>query len=61
MNVCRIYEDQTKFLRLTEHESIDSWFLFPDYTLIRLYAFNNLPYQLPKYVTPFLFAYEFLR
>lgn len=59
--VNRTLDEKFKVLRLTEQESIGSWFLFLDYTVIWLYAFNNQPNQLPKYGSPLLFSYKVLR
>jgi len=59
--VNQILEEEVKVWMLIEEESIGSWFLFPEYTVMWLYAFYNKLNHLLKYVTPLLFAYEVLR
>ena len=40
---------------------IGDWFLFENYTMIRVYGFDKPPYRLPAYLTPRIFAMEIIR
>ena len=37
------------------------WFLYRDYTILRVYGFTGQPYRLPSFLTPRIFALEFMR
>jgi hypothetical protein len=37
------------------------WFLFEDHTVIRVYGFTGKPYKLPAFLTPRIFALEYIR
>ena len=40
---------------------IGDWFLFENYTVIRVYGFDRPPYKLPAFLTPRIFAMEIIR
>ena len=56
----RIGED-LKLLLQGPRETVEDWFCFEDYTLIRVYGFEGEPFRLPKFTTRRFFASEFLR
>jgi hypothetical protein len=40
---------------------VGDWFLFKYFTLIRIYGFEDQPYQFPIYISPRLFSLEFCK
>ena len=40
---------------------IGDWFLFENYTVIRVYGFDRPPYKLPTFLIPRIFAMEIIR
>ena len=64
-----IYEE--KLLRISQElqiclhpatePHIGYWFLFKDYTIIRVYGLEENPYRLPTFLTPRIFSLEVLR
>ena len=52
---CQVY------LHPQAKNQIGDWFLYHDYTMIRVYGFEEQPYKLPFFVTPRIFALEVLR
>ena len=40
---------------------VGDWFLYKDYTMLRIYGFTGQPYRLPSFLTPRIFALEFMR
>ena len=43
------------------NDPIGGWFLYKDFTVIRVYGFIEAPYMLSSFLIPRLFALEFLR
>ena len=37
------------------------WFLYKDFTVLRIYGFTGEPYRLPSFLTPRVFALEYMR
>jgi hypothetical protein len=56
----RVSEDMKNKLKLSSKPTGD-WFLFRDHTIIRVYGFSGAPYILPTFLTPSIFALEFIR
>lgn len=52
-----------EFKTYLQHPSaqVGDWFLYQDYTVIRIYGFEDQPYRLPKFLTRRIFALEFIR
>ena len=42
-------------------ELVGDWFLYEDYTVLRVYGFMEEPYKLPAFLTKRIFVLEFLR
>ena len=42
-------------------EPTGDWFLHMNFTMLKIYGFKEEPYKLPSFLTPRLFALEFLR
>ena len=43
------------------YDLVGDWFLYKDFTVIRVYRFKKSPYMLPSFLIPRLFSLEFLR
>ena len=43
------------------HAPLGDWFLFEDHTVIRFYGFGKRPYRLLSFLTPRIFALEYIR
>jgi hypothetical protein len=48
-------------LQFTPENRTRDWFLYRDYTIIRVYGFSEAPYILPTFLTPRIFSLEFIR
>ena len=57
----RVSQELQECLHLPIEDYVGDWFLFEDYTVIRVYGFEGPPYRLPAFLTPRLFALEVLR
>ena len=56
-----MFNELKKLLQLTKEISTSDWYLFENYTLIRVYGFEGEPYNLPVLLTPRIFALEYIR
>ena len=43
------------------NELVGEWFLYKEFTILRIYGFENEPYRLPVFLTKRIFVLEFLR
>jgi hypothetical protein len=57
----RISVSYQQKLQLHPSLRIGDWFLFNEFTVIRIYGFELEPYQLPIYIPPRLFSLEYCR
>jgi len=57
----RINNEIKKILQLSKHYKIGDWYLYKNYTEIRIYGCELCPFKLPKYVPMRLFALEYFR
>lgn len=48
-------------LHLSNQENIGDWYLYQNYTEIRVYGCELAPYKLPKYLPMRIFALEYIR
>ena len=49
------------YLHLQTENKIGDWFLYQDYTIIRIYGYEEQPYRLLAFLTPRIFSLEVLR
>jgi len=57
----RISPKYQKLLQRSPDTKVGDWFLYEYYTILRGYAFEEEPYKLPAFLTPRVFAMEFIR
>ena len=57
----RINEEIKIILPLSENCKVGDWYLYENYTEIRVYGALLAPYKLPKFLTTRIFALEYLR
>ena len=48
-------------LQSSLEDRIGDWFLYKDFTVLRVYGFSGEPYKLHVFLTPRLFALDFMR
>ena len=56
----RISEEIKKVLHLFEKVQIGDWYLYENYTEIRIFGFEVPPYKLPKFLPMRIFALEYI-
>jgi hypothetical protein len=56
----RVSKDMKVKLQLSIEPTGD-WFLYRDFTVLRIYGFTDAPYKLPAFFTSRIFASEFIR
>ena len=57
----RVLEDIRIMLQSSSEDRTRDWFLHKEFTVIRVYGFTGEPYRLPAFLTPRVFALEFMR
>ena len=57
----RVIPEMFQELQTTPVLATGDWFLYEDHTIIRVYGFEGRPYRLPSFVTPRIFALEYIR
>jgi hypothetical protein len=57
----RVSEEIQKVLHLTDQAKTGDWYLYQNYTEIRVYGCELPPYKLPKYLPMRIFALEYIR
>ena len=60
-NYPRISQQLQNCLHPPTEDHIGDWFMFKDYTIIRVYGLEEKPYIFPVFLTPWIFALEVLR
>ena len=48
-------------MQSSPEDRIGDWFLYKDFTVLRVYGFAGEPYRLPVFLTPRIFALQFMR
>jgi len=59
--VPRINDEIVKVLHLVDQATTGDWYLYQNYTKIRVYGCELPPYKLPKYLPIRIFALEYIR
>ena len=57
----RVLEEMKLMLQSSLEDIIGDWFLYKDFIVLRVYGFTGKPYKLPVFLTPRIFALEFMR
>ena len=57
----RVLDEMRCLMQSSPEEQVGDWFLYRDYTVLRVYGFTGQPYRLPSFLTPRIFALEFMR
>ena len=57
----RVLEEMRCLMQSSPEERVGDWFLYRGYTVLRVYGFTGQPYRLPSFLTPRIFALEFMR
>ena len=57
----RVLEEMKLMLQSSLEDKIGDWFLYKDFNVLMVYGFNGEPYRLPIFLTPRIFALEFMR
>ena len=56
----RMTEEMKSYLH-NFNEPVGDWFLYKEFTILRIYGFENEPYRLPVFLTKRIFVLEFFR
>ena len=57
----RVLDEMKCLMQSSPEDRVGDWFLYRDYTVLRIYGFTGQPYRLPAFLTPRIFALEFMR
>jgi hypothetical protein len=57
----RINDEVQRILHLSDNTKTGDWYLYQDYTEIRVYGCDLAPYKLPKYLPVRIFSLEYIR
>ena len=57
----RVLEEMKSMMKYSPEDRIGDWFLYKDFTVLRVYGFTGEPYRLPAFLTPRIFALEYMR
>ena len=57
----RVLDEMKCLMQSSPEGRVGDWFLYRDYTVLRVYGFTGQPYRLPSFLTPRIFALEFMR
>ena len=57
----RVLEEMKSMMQSSPEDRIGVWFLYKDFTVLRVYGFTGGPYRLPAFLTPRIFALEYMR
>ena len=56
-----VLEEMKSLMQSSPEDRVGDWFLHKDSTVLRVYGFTGQPYKLPAFLTPRIFALEFMR
>ena len=48
-------------MQSSPEDRVGDWFLYKDFIVLRIYGFNGESYRLPLFLTPRIFALEYMR
>jgi len=57
----RIFSKCIIFLQCNPKLKYGDWYIFEDYTILRIYGLELKPYKLPIFLTPRVFSFEYIR
>ena len=57
----RVLEEMKVMMQSSPKDRFGDWFLYKDFTVLRVYGFTGEPYRLHVFLTPRIFALEFMR
>ena len=57
----RVLDEMKCLMQSSPKDRVGDWFLYKDYTVLRIYGFTGQPYRLPAFLTLRIFALEFMR
>ena len=57
----RVLEEMKCLMQSSPEDRVGDWFLYEDSTVLRIYGFTGEPYRLPAFLTPRIFALDFMR
>ena len=57
----RVLEDMRIMLQYSSKDKAGYWILHKEFNVLRVYGFTREPYRLPAFLTPRIFALEFMR
>ena len=56
-----VLEEMKSMMQASLEDRVGDWFLYKDFTVLKIYGFTGEPYRLPDFLTPRIFALEFMR
>ena len=57
----RVLEEMNSMMQASPEDRIGDWFLYKDFTVLRVYGFTGDPYRLPAFLTPRIISLEYMR
>ena len=57
----RVLEEMKNMMQFSPEDRVGDWFLYKDFIILRIYCFTGEPYRLPAFLTPKIFALDFMR
>ena len=57
----RVLKEMKSMMQSSPEDRIGDWFLYKDFTVLRVYGFTGEPYRLPAFLTPRIFILEYMR
>ena len=57
----RVLDEMRCLMQSSPEDQVGDWFLYRGYTVLRVYGFTGQPHRLPSFLTPRIFALEFMR
>ena len=57
----QVLKEMKSMMQSSPEDRVRDWFLYKDFTVLRIYGFTGEPYRLPAFLTPRIFALEYMR
>ena len=57
----RVLEEMKSMMQSSPEDRVGDWFLYKDFTVLRIYGFTGEPYRMPAFLTPRVFPLEYMR
>ena len=57
----RVLEEMKSLMQSSPEDGVRDWFLYKDFTVLRIYYFTREPYRLLDFLNPRVFALEYMR